>query len=154
MYIQLCIYMYLVHHHRCGFIKARGRTLAVGKPFLPVPRHRAHRPRHRHLPHCVVVLVGHQNAPVHVQRQARWVVEARGSTLPVDKAALPAAGQRAHRAIGRDHPDGVVAVVSHNDVAVGRHHHAVWRIETRGCALPVCETRPPATRERADSAGL
>jgi hypothetical protein len=48
--------------------EARGRALPVGTPFLPVARHRAHRPRHHHPPHCVVLAVGHQNAPLYLQR--------------------------------------------------------------------------------------
>ena len=47
---------------------------------------------------CTDVAVGHQNAPIHVHRQPPGVVEARGGALPVGKAGLPVAGQRAHRA--------------------------------------------------------
>jgi len=144
----------LVHHHLREVIEARGRALAVGIASLPVASYRAHRPLHRHPPHCVVALVGHQNAPVLVPRQGRWEVEARGGALPVCKPSLPVAGQRAHGAAGRDDPDRVVLGVCHDDLVVGRQHHADREVEACGFALTVCEARLPVAGQRADLAGL
>jgi hypothetical protein len=61
----------------------------------------------------------------------KWVAEARGGALPVCKAGLPVAGERAHGAAGRDDPDRVVAGVSHDDLVVGRQRHAVRAVEAR-----------------------
>ena len=144
----------LVDYYVLWVPEARGRALAVGITSFPVARHRAHRPIHRHPPHRVVAPVRHQNAPVHVDRQAHGVVEARGGALSVDKAFLPVAGERTHGAAGRDDPDGVVAEVRHDVFAVGRHRHAVRIFESRSRALPVCEALLPVAREGADRAGL
>ncbi len=70
--------LWLQHSQTADLSKYNPRSaLAVGIASLPVARHRAHRPLHRHPPYRVVVR--DQNAPVLVPRQARWAVEARGS---------------------------------------------------------------------------
>ena len=73
--------LWLQHSQTADLSKYNPRSaLAVGIASLPVARHRAHRPLHRHPPYRVVVR--DQNAPVLVPRQARWAVEARGRALP------------------------------------------------------------------------
>jgi hypothetical protein len=88
-----------------------------------------------HPPDRVVAAIAHQQAPVCLQCDACWFVEARGRTLPVGKPCLPAPGQRADGASGRHHADGVV--VRHQEVAVGCQYDVTGLVEARDLALPV-----------------
>ncbi len=68
--------------------------------------------------------------------------------LPVYKALLPVAGQRADlRVTGLGHAvQGVVSAVRNHDVAGRVHCHAGRQAEARICSLAVLKSQPPLAR--------
>ena len=134
-----------VHRNVSRSSELRRRARAVRETRGDGARQCRHHARRGDLPDLMIARVSHVNVPRRVDRDATRFFELRQQAIGVTNGA---ARQRRHHARRGDLPDLIIARVSHVNVTIPVHRHAVRSAELRRRAGAVRETSGAARQRR------